>query len=692
MKALRWIEKKTMDVALCLLLCITFILSASSPSFAFTQKNGWIYQSSYPTSGILLGVKFVTPQKGWIIGTGGTILYTGDDGNSWEAQESGTNEMLKGIFFVDDKTGWVVGDNGVILHTGDGGKSWERQGDTTLTLHKVFFLNTMEGWAVGERGIILHTVDGGKSWEKQLLGSGHHIAGVFFINSKTGWLLSAGKVYKTNNGGKDWESVLLQITTLKPLEPGEDVYNDWRGDIFFNNDKEGWAVIGIGEIFHTDDGGKSWNQQFSIMYNEFMTLNFADKMSGCTAGDAMFCTDNGGKTWEKRQEVMPSTIFMGEYGGERTGITRIDFVDKNVGWAVGAYGLIAKTEDGGKSWATRNRGFSYSTYFANEKTGWTVKSDRKLKKREILKTDDGGDTWRVQKEFKEQTIGINIEGGQEIKKKFDVVTGFHNSYFIDANRGWFVGYQGYIRPGSGMKELNSFILHTSDGGKTWVTQFKKTGRNVWDIGWEIGELRDVFFANPEFGWVVGGEGLILHTKDGGSHWKRQKAGPTFNFKKVHFIDEKRGWIIGDKRLSYKLGQFEETSWSVGIMLYTIDGGQHWQASWTKRDVELTGIFFVDRNMGWITGMNIRENDDEPGYGLTPDLFLQTTDGGKTWQDIGLKGLSFGAPFFIDNKRGWIETGERDLLITEDGGKTWNEKKTGLHKYPWRPFEALSDTK
>ena len=64
---------------------ISILLPAISLAGSF---NGWIYQNPYPTSNTLLAVKFVTPKKGWIAGEKGTILYTEDGGESWEAQES----------------------------------------------------------------------------------------------------------------------------------------------------------------------------------------------------------------------------------------------------------------------------------------------------------------------------------------------------------------------------------------------------------------------------------------------------------------------------------------------------------------------------------------------------------------------------------------------------------------------------
>ena len=62
-------------------------------------------------------------------------------------------------------------------------------------------------------------------------------------------------------------------------------------------------------------------------------------------------------------------------------------------------------------------------------------------------------------------------------------------YFIDQQHGWIVGAQ-------------STILHTIDGGKTWVYQpsqplpFKN-------------ELHKVRFINPQVGWIAGEEGTVL---------------------------------------------------------------------------------------------------------------------------------------------------------------------------------------
>ena len=86
----------------------------------------------------------------------------------------------------------------------------------------------------------------------------------------------------------------------------------------------------------------------------------------------------------------------------------------------------------------------------------------------------------------------------------------------------------------GSKLLNFFILHTNDGGKTWVAQFKELAGEKWGI--EDG-LFDVLFIDQNEGWVIGS--LVLHTKNGGKHWEHQKSGTKLNLSNVQFINARK---------------------------------------------------------------------------------------------------------------------------------------------------------
>src|SRR5205807_3295025 len=77
-----------------------------------------------------------------------------------------------------------------------------------------------------------------------------------------------------------------------------------------------------------------------------------------------------------------------------------------------------------------------------------------------------------------------------------------NAIHAVGTRAWVVG-----RPGS-------VVLHTADGGVSW--KLLPTGQPV--------PLHGVFFIDENKGWAVGDLGTVLATSDGGQTWKIQKQG------------------------------------------------------------------------------------------------------------------------------------------------------------------------
>src|ERR1051325_3872037 len=90
--------------------------------------------------------------------------------------------------------------------------------------------------------------------------------------------------------------------------------------------------------------------------------------------------------------------------------------------------------------------------------------------------------------------------------------------FLDVNRGLVVGD-------------NGLIMTTTDGAKTWTTTQSGTTKKLMDIA---------FVGNS--GWIVGYNGLILHSSDGGA-WTEQKSGTTQTIESVFFLDDHHGWAI-----------------------------------------------------------------------------------------------------------------------------------------------------
>ena len=151
---------------------------------------------------------------------------------------------------------------------------------------------------------------------------------------------------------------------------------------------------------------------------------------------------------------------------------------------------------------------------------------------------------------------------------------------------------------------------------------------------------DIYFADAKHGWIVGHQGWILHTDDGGVSWEKQMVNTHEDFKAVYFTNLRNGWAVGDK----------------GLIAITDDGGRHWTLQKNQAHALLMDVFFTNSKTGWIAGQN----------GL-----LYTQNGGKTWHhQKAIGGFGLGGIWFIDKQRGWIVGDYDRIFVTTDGSQTW----------------------
>jgi len=84
--------------------------------------------------------------------------------------DAGPVRPLLDVWFRNGREGFVVGSYGMLLHTGDGGQSWELVSDRTSNA-QAFHLNQIVAapddtlFIAGESGYVYRSADGGESWE-----------------------------------------------------------------------------------------------------------------------------------------------------------------------------------------------------------------------------------------------------------------------------------------------------------------------------------------------------------------------------------------------------------------------------------------------------------------------------------------------------------------------------------------------
>ena len=59
----------------------------------------------------------------------------------------------------------------------------------------------------------------------------------------------------------------------------------------------------------------------------------------------------------------------------------------------------------------------------------------------------------------------------------------------------------------------------------------------------LASFKDVFFLNENRGWIVGGNGVIFSTLDGGKTWAPRDRFTTDDIVQIHFTDADTGWLL-----------------------------------------------------------------------------------------------------------------------------------------------------
>jgi photosystem II stability/assembly factor-like uncharacterized protein len=110
-------------------------------------------------------------RSGWLVGDGGLVLRTENDGLVWQAPPRPLPAGIRETFdfrtvCLRDGHVWVAGNPGsTIWHSPDAGQSWQMQRTgQTVPLAKLDFTSAERGWGVGALGTVLRTSDGGRTW------------------------------------------------------------------------------------------------------------------------------------------------------------------------------------------------------------------------------------------------------------------------------------------------------------------------------------------------------------------------------------------------------------------------------------------------------------------------------------------------------------------------------------------------
>ena len=272
-------------------------------------------------------------------------------------------------------------------------------------------------------------------------------------------------------------------------------------------------------LYRPSDTQISFKENVLTPHDELFAVDVRESGRGWAVGKygLILRTDDGGQSWRAQKAGTTKTL------------TGVSFTDEQHGFAVGSGGIVLATVDGGLFWRAQNSGTQnqlLSVQALNPADGYAVGAFGTF-----LSTSNGGATWRKH-QFSWDSLISSL-----IKQIGYVEPNLNGLYFVRPGVGWLVGEFG-------------MVLHTRDGGRTWTVQ---------RYGKDLPELFAVKFLDEHTGFAVGQQGAFIKTEDGGKNWVETRIGTKGLYGVA--LSGKRGVIVGD-----------------GVAWKTNDGGLYWAQS------------------------------------------------------------------------------------------------------------------
>jgi len=360
-------------------------------------------------------------------------------------------------------------------------------------------------------------------------------------------------------------------------------------DVFFLNASIGWVISHEGYLFKTTNGGLNWDT-LSTGYSQTNNISFINENIGFISGtNKVLKTTDGGNTWSYK-----FLLNLGHFWNNGMFIT-----NENSGFVIGESGVIYHTTNGGDIWLTQHlnefndlhcvEAINYNDAISVGKNGT------------ILKTENNGRNW------------ISL-----------ISPVYHNLNSVQLLPGLILYAVG--DSGSVIRSYNA---------KDWTIIPTPTNKN----------LNDLFFFDIFRGIVIGNQGMILKTDNGGTSWQNISTGISGNFKKIDFLNDTVGFIVAGN----------------ATLLKTTDGGISWDSTNQINRDNLYDLQFVNSSFGFI-GSN---------YGVV----YKTANAGESWFPLHTHYSSENITtiHFVTQYFGWVATESKKIFRTSDGGNSWSSR-------------------
>ncbi|MEQ1517628.1 MAG: hypothetical protein ABL931_14185 [Usitatibacteraceae bacterium] len=207
----------------------------------------------------------------------------------------------------------AVGDRGYIVYSDSNGESWQRAKTppNTPLLNAVYFSDAKTGWAVGHDSTILTTTDMGENWTKSFSAADEQkpFMDVLFVDPNTGFAVGAyGAFYATPDGGKTWTARKL-LEASKVVEPPAAAKQGKEAGIGKGKPgKDADADLDPKAAGNAGDKGADKGGDDDKHINAIVKLG-DNKLFVAGEAGLLAKSDDGGKTWTKIASPYKGSYF-----------------------------------------------------------------------------------------------------------------------------------------------------------------------------------------------------------------------------------------------------------------------------------------------------------------------------------------------------------------------------------------------
>lgn len=307
-------------------------------------------------------------------------------------------------------------------------------GQINQNLINIEIINENNFYILADSGYFVKTNDGGLNISSTQLN--FTPKAISFINSSTGYASCRDILYKTINGGLNWDTIYRYVPNMQTAYCDMSIvkfYSENFGYIYIN---ESVPLVNEGSYMFTTNGGLNWSKSAStysagtssgwttasVPGIKIFPNGIGFKISYSATGNfghitseqyGFTKTTNFGVNWI---DIMPNTGV--------TRISKIDFLNSSIGYAISDSEKILKTNDGGTTWnfinlTPENSGSNF--FMIDAANGYLHNAYN-----EYYRTTDGCQSWNLQT--------VNMTGSQQIGE----------ISFLNPQIGYIVGKSGQI--------------------------------------------------------------------------------------------------------------------------------------------------------------------------------------------------------------------------------------------------------